>query len=165
MDFAKLFFSPVGRLNRKGYWVISIALIIIVLILSAVLGVVFAFTGMANTVLGVKLLSLITTLIMLPPIYFISLKRLHDRERPEILALVFLAPVTIDVILSMTSLTGTFVAQTVFGTQTIGFQPNKFGLVIDAITLGVGLWSLIELGFMRGQSGPNAHGPDPSEMG
>ena len=34
--------------------------------------------------------------------------------------------------------------------------------VLSLVTSGLGLWVLIELGFMKGTAGPNQYGPDPT---
>jgi uncharacterized membrane protein YhaH (DUF805 family) len=38
---------------------------------------------------------------------------------------------------------------------------NSLDYLLGIIGLGVGIWSFVELGCLRGTVGPNQHGPDP----
>ncbi len=161
MDFGNLFFSSKGRLNRKGYWLSSIALLFFMLIFSLIMGVIVGAMGYANSSLANNVMSFVVFAVMILPVYNIMLKRLHDRARPEILALVFIAPSVIQTILQVTEISGTMQETIILGQQTFAFVPNSIGVIVGAISVMFGLWALVELGFLRGQSGPNAHGPDP----
>jgi uncharacterized membrane protein YhaH (DUF805 family) len=45
-----------------------------------------------------------------------------------------------------------------FDGLTKGLSPP---LILQLASLAVSIWALVELGFLRGTSGPNQHGPDP----
>jgi uncharacterized membrane protein YhaH (DUF805 family) len=77
-------------------------------------------------------------------------KRLHDRDRPGILAAVFLGPSLLVGITDALGITGR-------GTW------NTLDYLLNGLVLIVSLWALVELGFLRGTQGPNRYGPDPLE--
>ena len=37
----------------------------------------------------------------------------------------------------------------------------SLGWILNLLSLAVGIWALIELGILKGTTGPNQHGPDP----
>ena len=161
MDFKYLYLSTAGRISRKTWWLGVIGLFIIALILGLVIGLIGGVTGLAGSAFGLGLLSLISTAIVIYPSYCLSMKRLHDRGRPEVLALIFIAPSLATPVLQMLGLTGSVSTIEVFGIEAEAYQANAFGQLVSAVTLLVGLWALFELGIMKGQSGPNEHGADP----
>jgi len=164
MNFQNIYFSARGRLNRKGYWISSIGLIIMMIVLIAVLGIIIAPTSLSGSVLGFKLIQLVSTLVGLFMFYHIVIKRLHDRGRSEKLAFIFVGPSLVSLFLRLFDVTGkvmsTPVADT--GLQALVFLPNSFGEIVSLILIGVFIWSLIELGILSGEKDDNAHGPDPS---
>jgi len=164
MNFQNIYFSSRGRLNRKGYWISSIGLIIMMIVLIAVFGIIIAPTPLSGSILGFKLIQLISGLTGLFMFYHIVIKRLHDRGRPETLALVFIGPSLVSLFLRLFNVTGkvmnTPVADT--GLHALIFLPNSFGKIVNLILIGIFIWSLIELGILSGEKDDNAHGPDPS---
>jgi len=161
MDFGYLYLSISGRISRKTWWLGVVGLIIMAIILGLVIGVAGGATGLGRSAFGLGLLSLISTLILVFPSYALAMKRLHDRGRPEALALVFIAPSLLAPILQMLGLTGGFGTIEAFGVEAQAYQPNVLGRFMGAVSLLVGLWALFELGIMKGAAGDNAHGPDP----
>ena len=161
MDFKDLYTTTTGRISRKTWWLGSIGLVIIVIIISFVLGAVFGVTGLANSAFGNGLLSLAMLAIMFIPYRALTLKRLHDRNRPENLFWIFLAPSIASAVLMMLGLSGSMQTISMFGQEASGFQPNMLGNLVNLASLGVGIWALVELGFLKGDDGQNAHGPDP----
>ena len=161
MGLINLYFSSQGRLNRKGWWLSLIGLLIAVFLISMVLSFGMVLAGLELEKIQ-SLTNLVVTLVILYPLYVIHLKRLHDRERPEILAVVFLVPSVINVVLQYLGITGSFEKQIVLGQEVLAFVPNQIGIIVVWLTGIVGIWVLIELGILRGKTGPNAHGPDPS---
>lgn len=81
MSVSTILFSFQGRLNRKPYWLASIGLSVVSLLISAV-------------VIGVKLPeeSSLVSLITLWPSLAIAVKRCHDRDRTGWFLLVVLIP-------------------------------------------------------------------------
>jgi uncharacterized membrane protein YhaH (DUF805 family) len=45
--------------------------------------------------------------------------------------------------------------------QVIGQFLGSAGLILDLTAIGIGIWAIIELGFLRGTDGPDKFGPDP----
>ena len=127
MDFADLYTSPSGRISRKLWWLGVIGLIVITVILSLVIGGVGGAMGLANSAFGVGLLSLVSTLIIIWPAYVLGLKRLHDRSRPEILALLFIAPSVVTPVFQMLGVAGGMEPIQMFGVETVTYKPNAFG--------------------------------------
>ena len=95
------------------------------------------------------------------PYYSITVKRLHDRGRPEQLFYVFIAPSIAIAVGSLLGLTGSMQELEIFGQKAAAPKYNLLGNALNLAGLAVGLWSLVELGFLKGEAGPNAHGPDP----
>jgi len=153
MDFGYLFTSFEGRINRKPYWIATLIMIAGVIVLSIVLA--FALGGGGGVLLQIVLLVIIGY-----PATALMIKRLHDRDRPNFLVAIFWAPSVITLLGQMTGITGTMTD--VYGTPV--FQPNMLGWIINIIGLVIGIWALIELGFLRGTDGPNQHGPDPLQQ-
>lgn len=84
-------------------------------------------------------------LVLVLPVVFcgaaLAVKRLHDRDRTGLWILVFyFVPGILDRIARVT------------GDVDILFWLASFA---------IGVWALVELGFLRGTPGPNRYGPDP----
>jgi uncharacterized membrane protein YhaH (DUF805 family) len=143
LDFQYLFTSFEGRINRAKYWAGTIILAIISIVLGFVIGAIFG----GSTFGGI--LIVLVTLALFYPGYAVAAKRFQDRDKPSITALYGLVPVLIASLLQAFGLTGT------------PQEPNALGWICTLITMGVGLWFLIELGILKGTPGPNRFGGDP----
>jgi uncharacterized membrane protein YhaH (DUF805 family) len=147
MPTSQLLFSFTGRLNRKPYWLTTLAMIAIFLVL-----IILAFfvaggaaaLGGSGSGLGIGLIIL---LLLYIPMLWIGLalgaKRLHDRNKSGWWLLLFWI------------LPGIL--------QGIGEQIGSLGIVLSLIAVGISIWGLVEIGFLRGTVGPNQYGPDPLE--
>jgi uncharacterized membrane protein YhaH (DUF805 family) len=134
MNLWALLFSFRGRLNRGPYWLAWIAGGLVSLILSVVL---FVIIGKSAIVVFLVLAFVPGTWISLA----LMIKRLHDRDKSAWwLSLFYLVPLVL---------------------QAIGQFLGSAGLILDLIATGIGIWAIIELGFLRGTDGPNKFGPDP----
>jgi uncharacterized membrane protein YhaH (DUF805 family) len=143
MDFQYLFTSFDGRINRAKYWAGVVILAIVSIVLGFIIGAVFG-----PSTLGAILVMLVTLALFYPG-YAVAAKRFQDRDKPGVTALYGLVPVLIASLLQAFGLAGT------------PHAPNALGWICNLVTMGVGLWFLIELGILKGTPGPNRFGGDP----
>ena len=143
MDFKYLFTSFDGRINRAKYWAGVVILAIINIVLGFIIGAIFG-----PSTLGAILVTLVTLALFYPG-YAVAAKRFQDRDKPGQTALYGLVPVLIASLLQAFGLTGT------------PNSPNALGWICTLVSMGVGLWFLIELGILKGTPGPNRFGGDP----
>ena len=153
MDFRYLYTSFEGRINRKPFWIASLIMMAAAIVVSLVIVAPATFMSPG---LGV-FLSLIISLALLYPVVALGVKRLHDRGKSGQLMAVFLAP---SIILQLGDLLGITGSARVVGGETI-YLPNMLGWLLIMVSLGVAIWALVELGILKGTTGPNAYGPDP----
>jgi len=143
MSLTQLLFSFQGRLNRQPYWLIGIA-IGVVMTLMAIFTVTNAL--LEHDIGGITFAILVIFgLLYIPAIWIglaIGTKRLHDRDKSAWWLLVF------------------YVLPSVL--SQIGYQMGLLGgLVFSLASLAVAIWAFVELGCLRGTRGPNRYGPDP----
>ncbi len=143
MDFKYLFTSFDGRINRAKYW----AGVVIIALISIAFGLIIGLV-LGSSIFGAILVTLVTLALFYPG-YAVAAKRFQDRDKPGITALYGLIPVLIASLLQAFGLTGT------------PNEPNALGWICNLVTMGVGLWFLIELGILKGTPGPNRFGGDP----
>ena len=133
MNLSALLFSFRGRLNRGRYWLAWIAVGLVSLVLFVVSFVIIGKSAI-----------IVFVLVFVPGTWIslaLMIKRLHDRDKSAWwLSLFYLVPLVL---------------------QAIGQFLGSGGLILDLIATGIGIWALIELGFLRGTQGPNNYGPDP----
>jgi uncharacterized membrane protein YhaH (DUF805 family) len=144
MPMSQLLFSFSGRLNRKPYWLTTLC-IVLVLIVVMILAFAMGGAGLATgDFSGLGALLVIIVLAYIPILWIglaISAKRLHDRNKSAWwLLLFYLVPAVL---------------------QGIGEQLGTAGLILTLIGFGISIWALVEIGFLRGTVGPNQYGPDP----
>ncbi|NMA97531.1 MAG: DUF805 domain-containing protein [Phyllobacteriaceae bacterium] len=153
MDFRYLYTSFEGRINRKPFWIASLILFVIAIVISfAVLMPISA----ANATIG-ALAGLILSLAFLYPGVALGVKRLHDRGKSGLLMAVFIAPGLVSQAGDLLGITGSY--QTIAGHSI--HMPNTLGWILNLVVLGVAIWALVTLGFLKGTSGPNGYGSDP----
>ncbi len=137
MDWKFIFLSFQGRLNRKPYWLGTIALLSLVVI--GVFGVMFLAGGGG----GIAAIGVIYLLLLWPTLA-IGVKRLHDRNKSAWWLVVF------------------YVAPTLLNVLGEGGEAEGVGAMIFGLaSLAISIWALVELGFLRGTVGANRYGPDP----
>jgi uncharacterized membrane protein YhaH (DUF805 family) len=158
-----------GRINRAKWWlgtiILAVIAVILTWILSAIIGVSLIAPGgttlAADTINSyvrrLAIVQLIVFVILVYPWLSLMIKRLNDRDRPSWYAYVFLAPSVLSIIFGLLGLTMTTID--VGGVST----PNQsaLGWIINILMFVIGVWALIELGILKGTTGPNQHGPDP----
>jgi uncharacterized membrane protein YhaH (DUF805 family) len=81
--------------------------------------------------------------------YALNAKRFQDRNKPKIYALIAFAIGAFKAVLDLLGITGDW------------FGPNMGDTIFQVILTIIGIWYLVELGFLRGTAGPNDYGPDP----
>lgn len=142
MDFGNLYLSTEGRIGRQTYWIAAIILGVISIIVSYLVSSFVAGTA-------ALVISIIWQLLVSYPAYNLMAKRFHDRNKPSSYALyVIIAFLVLSVISLLTM-------------PTPGEMPGAVTWIVTGLTLVIGIWVLIELGFLRGTIGPNQYGPDP----
>jgi uncharacterized membrane protein YhaH (DUF805 family) len=148
MDLGHLYTSFDGRINRQPYWIGTIILGVVVLVISLVIGKLLGVSITAPD-FRFKLVSLVLAVLLLYPAAALMVKRLHDRDRPAWFAALFLGPNLIKSVTDLIGMTGN------------RLSPNMHDLLLGVITGIVGIWGFVELGCLRGTVGTNQHGPDP----
>jgi uncharacterized membrane protein YhaH (DUF805 family) len=135
MDWKYLLTSREGRISRKPYWLATIVLIVVSIIVQLIL---------------MPILGPLPTFIVSLPIFFaafaLSLKRAHDRDRPDWYIIGFYALLLVFQLIALTS------------------DPMNPGMLAGFLGIPVGIWAvvmLIDLGFLRGTQGANRYGSDP----
>lgn len=138
MSILAKFFSFKGRLRRRDYWLCNLAL-----------GVAIAAVVMP-LIIALKIQPedprfQAATLVFLWPSIAILVKRIHDRDKTGWMAANYWVP-------SLVSLGLGFLSDPEFA---------MWKVFVDIGTGMVGLWYLVEFGFMDGTQGKNAYGPSP----
>lgn len=131
-----------GRANRQRYWLTGLA----------IFGLIFVTAVFTGALALVPLLSVIVVPIWLALIvagFANGARRLHDRGKSAWwLLLLYVVPM----LLSLPA-------------QLARFSPaDDFRLAASALSLlglPFSIWSLVELGFLKGATGPNKYGDDP----
>jgi uncharacterized membrane protein YhaH (DUF805 family) len=148
MNWRYLFTSFEGRINRRPYWIASLIVLAIALVAGVILGILVVVTvGEDETALAIA--SLVLQLVVLYPALALTVKRLHDRDRPNWWAAIIFVPTVLSAVLG------------VFGMDVYGPSQSMIAIIVNVVLVIVSIWFLIELGFLRGTPGPNRYGPDP----
>jgi uncharacterized membrane protein YhaH (DUF805 family) len=132
-DIGWLLFGFQGRINRAKYWLATAIYAAIVAALVGA-GIFFHFSGLFFAVFAILGIALLVSGIA------IGIKRLHDRDKSGWWLLFF------------------YLVPAVFDGLDRVLGPN---LLFNLISIAISIWLIIELGFLRGTSGPNRYGPDP----
>lgn len=170
MDYQWLLTSFDGRINRAKWWLGSAILFVAALIigflilpligLSLMKSYVADGTDPAVTAAAMRtgaIASLIMVVIFAYPTTALMVKRLHDRDRPTILAYVFWTPTVLNVILGLLGLS--FALTEVNGVPVAA--PSTLSWIVSLLGFVIGIWALVELGILKGTDGSNQYGPDP----
>jgi uncharacterized membrane protein YhaH (DUF805 family) len=143
-----------GRLNRQAWWLSTIALIVVGIVINFVLGLIMG-TGL---MLSVEQLmdpaimqkymwqNAIVAIITAYPSLALAIKRRHDRNNNgyDAAALIILG-----VVYSILS---------ALGVVPIG---GAIQMVFGIVFLVLGIYVIVQLGFLKGTAGANNYGPDP----
>jgi uncharacterized membrane protein YhaH (DUF805 family) len=148
-----------GRINRAKWWLGTIILVVVALILWLIVAKIFGASMMpvdAAAARSIAVVQLIIFVILVYPTLSLMTKRLNDRDRPNWYAYIFLVPSVLAILLGLVGLTVGAPDPTT-GIAT----PTTLGWIINLLSFAIGIWALIELGILKGTTGPNQHGPDP----
>lgn len=144
-----LFMTVAGRIGRKQYWIGSILLFVAAIVLVTIMATAGGVGALSRADGGSSgVMTLITILILAASVPLV-VKRLQDRNKSPHYAWLLYGPAIISTVGDVAGLTGTPTA------------PNTLGYALSLVSLIIGLWFFIELGFLRGTAGPNGYGPDP----
>jgi uncharacterized membrane protein YhaH (DUF805 family) len=148
MDFGYLYTSFEGRIGRKSYWIGTIILIVVMMVV--MFGAIFLIGGsiVAND-FQTRMVTFVLQLLFLYPSAALMVKRLQDRNRPSYFAAFMLVPVILKGLTDLVGMTGDPLNQ------------NALDYLFNIVIFAVGIWFFIELGCLRGTVGPNQYGPDP----
>ncbi|MCY4401036.1 MAG: phosphate ABC transporter permease subunit PstC [Candidatus Poribacteria bacterium] len=134
MKFIQILFSFNGRINRSGWWLLNLPIFTI-----------FAISAVTFDFPATKLLEQIHLLILLVLALAhitISAKRWQDKNRSALWLLLHIVPLICSV---------SIIAVNLF---------SGLWVLIHFITVINGLWTVIELGLVKGTEGSNQYGPD-----
>jgi uncharacterized membrane protein YhaH (DUF805 family) len=149
MDWTTLLFSFNGRINRGKYW---LAVLIYMAVWTTFIAGSLVWLGGLNFD---NLLSLAGAGLMIWLIGFILLiagtwsglavgvKRLHDRDKSGWWILLF------------------WLGPSILGGWQTASPDLGGGLILSLAATAIVIWAFVELGCLRGTSGPNQYGPDP----
>ena len=148
MDFAYLYTSFDGRINRQPYWVGVLVMVAIAIVVGLFLGFLFGMS-LGPMSFGARLLMFIFQLAFVYPSAALMVKRFHDRDKPGHYAAILLGLIVLKGLTDVLGITGD------------PFDASALDYVLNLAIFGVSIWFLIELGFLRGTVGTNQYGPDP----
>ena len=145
-----------GRIGRKTYWLAYFLPLVVIStsvnVLESMLGVpVDLGTQLADLVKAAPI-STAVWLLFLWPWMAASVKRLHDRDRSGwMIAAYYLFIITYSGFLGLAATMIEKPSGAIAIVMIVGFL----------LAMIISIWLLIEIGFLRGTSGPNQFGPDP----
>lgn len=138
-DWRTILFSFDGRLNRGKYWLVALltgAAWLVFFLLGALIAEILGES--ATSVLGFFVGSVVLVATLWAAIAT-GVKRLHDREKSGWWMLMFyLLPGALNAV-----------------GETGG------GLFFALVGFAISIWGFVEMGCLKGTTGPNAYGPDP----
>ena len=134
MDIVQLLFGFQGRINRAKYW-IAVVIYIAAVLVAGVIGVGLGFGAFFLLIAVVIYIPILISGIA------VGIKRLHDRDKSGWWLLVFFL---LPAVLSW-----------------LATSMSSIGWLLSLASLALSIWGLVELGILRGTSGPNQYGADP----
>ena len=141
MDWKTLLFTFDGRVNRGKYWLVVLVLFLLYIAAGIVFGI---FYSLAGETVGMVLGGLVVLAALIVGLWggvAIGIKRLHDREKSGWWLLLFW-----------------FLPAILSGA---GSALGGIGMVLSLASLAISIWAIVELGCLKGTTGPNMYGPDP----
>jgi uncharacterized membrane protein YhaH (DUF805 family) len=141
--FAHLFTAR-GRTNRAKFW---LAMLVYLLVYGVAGGVFYLLYVQGMTMTGIAIAGVVYLVSIVSSI-FVSIRRLHDRDKSgHWLWLFYLVPGILSGIGS--------------AMMELNPQATLVAIVPSVVSIGIYIWAIVELGFLRGTQGANRFGPDP----
>jgi uncharacterized membrane protein YhaH (DUF805 family) len=168
-NLVPLYTSLDGRIGRKTWWLASIGLAVVVMIIEFVILTPLGFGPMPATsaadpgaiaaaIHRSQWISLIVYIIVGLPILALGVKRRHDKDNNGLDVIVFYG---IALLINLAAALGIGYTDTDIGNGTILPMPGM-PLTIINILFGIfAIYLLVVLGFLKGTMGANQYGPDP----
>ena len=148
MSFVQLYLSSNGRINRATWWLGAAGVLVFTVAMTIFFWKWDQLDWLLYTFPG-RLTLFVPNIIGLLAFYAINAKRFQDRDKPKAYAQIALAVGGVKFLFDLIGLTGDW------------FGPNLADHVFQVVLTIIGLWYLVELGFLRGTPGDNKYGPDP----
>lgn len=139
-----------GRIGRQQWWLG----IVVLIVASIALSLIMSILGPGSW--G----QLIAYLVLLYPSWCLGIKRRQDRDNN---GLDFKILIVISGLTTLLQAFGIGVTMTDIGNGVMMPMPDTWMTVIFFATAVLGIYLLVQLGFLRGTAGPNSYGPDPLE--
>ena len=140
MDWAHLFFTFNGRINRSKYW--------LAWSVCAVIYLIFYIAAYLTENMALEALSGMITIVICVSLLAVGVKRLHDRNKSGwYLVLFYIVPC---MLLTAGMVIGTIMEDSIVIASVLGL-----------LAFAIGVWAFVEMGCLRGTVGANPYGPDP----
>ena len=164
MSIINMYFSPVGRIRRRDYWLYSLAMSIAFLLINLIVHqFVFGLetknyfqdgaSWMTLHPTSWGLYILIVNLLLLWPGICLAAKRWHDRNKTG-----WIAPAIAAVSYAM-------ILGQIYLRQDGQINNTVFIIILGVVAFGAGVWQFVECGCLDGTKGPNKYGPSPKGIG
>lgn len=140
-----------GRISRQQWWIGTVVLIVVNILLYLVLG----FVGLGSMI---GWLSLIVYAVYFYPAWCIGLKRRQDRDNN---GMDFKILMGLYALLTLAQAFGIGMAPTDLGNGMVMMAPAGWMMFVQLAVGLFGLYMLVQLGFLKGTPGTNSYGPDP----
>jgi uncharacterized membrane protein YhaH (DUF805 family) len=143
MDWLRLFFSFRGRLDRAGYWTVSLTWFGLALVAA----VVWPGSGMSGLLFGgtdpVGVPAVLAAVPALVSSLAVCVRRLHDRGKSGWWMAVFVICPLLEALASLTNIVA------------------SVSVPLMILSIAIGVWAFIELACLPGSAGANRYGPAP----
>jgi uncharacterized membrane protein YhaH (DUF805 family) len=144
LTFSQFLFSVQGRISRSQFWlrwvlpVLAITVILIIILVAAAVSRNGETAAVLSIILGIFFL------VTLWPNVAVLVKRIHDRNKSGLLALLYYVPSILYYIVGLAA-----------------GQHSPAVVILSLIAAAIGIWFFVEFGCMHGTVGANEYGADP----
>ncbi len=142
-----------GRIGRQQWWIGVIAMVVISIIASIILGIL----SFGNTAL-LSWLAVLLNIALIYPAYCIGIKRRHDRDNDGTDLKILIAG---SIIINVLQATGIGVDWVDAGQGVVLPMPAIWLGLINLAYAIFAIYMFVQLGFLKGTTGANSYGLDP----